>query len=73
MVSPQQKEVLWVFDFVGQQKTNGLQRLLPPVHIVSQKQVVALWREAPILEQPKQVIVLPMDVAYKKRGNTRRK
>lgn len=62
MVSPQQEEVLRVFDFVGQQKTDGFQRLLPPVHIVSQKQVVAFRREAPILKQPQQVIVLPMDV-----------
>ena len=64
MVSPQQEEVLRVFDFVGQQKTDGFQRLLPPVHIVSQKQVVALRREAPILKKPQQVIVLPMDVPF---------
>lgn len=70
MVSPQQKEVLWVFNFVGQQKTNGLQRLFPPVYIVSQKQVVALWREAPILKQPQQVIVLPVNVTYRMQGNT---
>lgn len=37
MVSPQQEEVLRVFDFVGQKQTDGLQRLLPSVHIVSQK------------------------------------
>lgn len=52
MVSPQQEEILWIFNFVGQQETDGLQRLLPPVHIVTQKQVVAFWREAPILKEP---------------------
>lgn len=62
MVSPQQEEILGVLDFVGQQKTDGFKRLLPPVHIVSQKQVVALWRETPILKQPEQIIVLPVDV-----------
>lgn len=62
MVSPQQEEVLWIFDFVGQQEADGFQRLLPPVHIVTQKQVVAFWREAPVLEQPQQVVVLPVDV-----------
>lgn len=67
MISPQQEEVLRVFDFVGQKKTNGLQRLLPPVHVVTQKQVVALRRKAPILKQPQQVIVLPVDIACKGR------
>lgn len=62
MISPQQEEVLWIFDFVGQEETDSLQGLLPPVHIVTQKQVVALWREAPIFKQPQQVIVLPVDV-----------
>lgn len=37
MIPSQQEEVLWVFDFVGQKQTDGLQRLLPSVHIVSQK------------------------------------
>lgn len=67
VVSPQQEEVLWIFDFVGQQETDSLQRLLPPVHIVAQKQVVAFWREAPILKQPQQVIVLPVDVTCRTR------
>lgn len=62
MISPQQEEVLWIFDFVGQEEADGLQGLLPPVHIVTQKQVVALWREASIFKQPQQVIVLPVDV-----------
>ena len=37
VVAPEQEEVLWVFDLVGQQKTDGLQGLLPSVHIVSKK------------------------------------
>lgn len=62
MISPQQEEVLWIFNFVGQEETDGLQGLLPPVHVVAQKQVVALRREASIFEQPQQVVVLPVDV-----------
>ena len=69
MVSPQQEEVLRVFNFVGQQKTDGFQRLLPPVHVVAQEQVVAFWREASILKQPQQIIVLPVDVTYKHRDH----
>ena len=62
MVSPQQEEVLWVFDLVGQQQADGLQGLLPSVHVVSQEKVIALRRETPILEQPQQVVVLTMNV-----------
>lgn len=62
MISPQQEEVLWIFNFVGQEETDGLQGLLPPVHVVAQKQVVALRREASIFKQPEQVVVLPVDV-----------
>lgn len=62
VVSPQQEEVFRIFDFVGQQETDGLQRLFPPVNIVTQKQVVALWREAAIFKQPQQVIILSMDI-----------
>lgn len=62
MISPQQEEVLGIFDFVGQEETDGLQGLLPPVHIVPQEQVVALWREASIFKEPQQVIVLAVDV-----------
>lgn len=35
MVSSQEKEVLWVFDFISQEQTNGFQRLLSSVHIIS--------------------------------------
>lgn len=66
VVAPEQEEVLWVFDLVGQQETDGFQRLLPPVHVVSQEQVVGFWREAPILKQPQKVCVLAMDVAWKR-------
>ena len=52
MVAPEQEKVLWVFDLVGQQKADGFQGLLPSVHVVTQKKVVCLWREATILKQP---------------------
>lgn len=40
MVSAQQEEVLWIFDFVREQETDGLQRLLSTIDIVAQEQVV---------------------------------
>lgn len=64
MVAPEQEEVLRVFDLVCQQQADGLQRLLPSVHIVSKEQVVGFWRKATILEEPEQVCVLSMDVTW---------
>lgn len=64
VVASQQEKVLWIFDFVGEQQTNGLQRLLAPVHVVAQEQVVGLWRESSVLEQSQQVCVLPVNVAW---------
>ena len=64
VVPPEQEEVLGVLDLVGQQQADGLQGLLPPVHIVTQEQVVALRGEAAILKEPQQVVVLAMDVTW---------
>lgn len=63
MVTTQQEEVLGVFDLVGEQQADGLQRLLAPVHVVAQEQVVAFRGEAPVFKEPQQVVVLPVDVA----------
>lgn len=52
VVPTEQKEILRVFDLIGQQQADGLQRLLATVHIVPQEKVVALWGEATILKQP---------------------
>ena len=62
MVAPEQEEVLWVFDLVGQQQADGLQGLLAPVHVVPKEQVVGFWGEASVLKQPQQVCVLAVDV-----------
>lgn len=62
VVPPQQEKVFWVFNFVGQQQADCLQRLLSSIHIVPQKQVVALRGVSTILEQPEQVVVLTMNI-----------
>ena len=62
VVPTEQEEVLWVLDLIGQQQADGLQRLLAPVHVVPQEQVVTLWREAAVLEQPQKIIVLAVNV-----------
>jgi hypothetical protein len=63
VVAPQQEEVLRVLDLVRQQQADRLNRLLPPVHVVSQEEIVRLSREARVLEQLYQVWVLTVDVA----------
>jgi len=62
MVASQHEEVLGVFDLVGQKQTNGFKRLLAPVHVVTEEQVVTLGRETTILKQSQQIIILTMDV-----------
>lgn len=68
MIAAQQEEVFGVFDLVGQKQTDGLQRLLPSVHVVSQEQVVAFRGEASVFEESQEIIVLTVDVAYKEGG-----
>merc|ERR1719389_831493 len=63
VVAPQEEKVLGVLDLVRQQQADDLQALLPPVDVVPQEEVVGLGGEAPVLEQPQQVRVLPVDVA----------
>lgn len=51
VVATQDEEVLGILDFVGQQQTDGLKRLLATVDVVTEEEVVRLWREAAVLEQ----------------------
>jgi hypothetical protein len=37
VVSAEKEKVFWVFDFVGQQQADRLQRLLASVHVVALK------------------------------------
>lgn len=62
MVATQDEEVFGVLDLVGEQKADGLERLLASIYVISKEEVVRLWRETTILEEPKQVIVLAVNV-----------
>lgn len=63
MIAPQHKEVLRVLDFVGKQQTYRFERLLATVDVVPKEEVVGFWREAAVLEQPEQIVILSMDVS----------
>jgi len=63
VIPTKQKEILRVFDLVGKEQTNRLQRLLAPIDIVAKEQVVRLGRESAVLEQSQQVRVLAVNIA----------
>lgn len=62
MIAPEQEEVLRIFDLVAKEEQDGLETLLPSVHVISQEEVVRRRREPTHFEQPDEVRVLPMDV-----------
>ena len=42
MVTPEDEKVLRILDLVGEQETNNLKRLFPPVYVIPKKKVVRL-------------------------------
>lgn len=66
MVPPQHKEVLRVLDFVCEKKAYCLERLLATVDVISQEQVVRLWREAAVFEQSEQIVILAVYITCAK-------
>lgn len=71
VVSSEQEKVLRVFDLVGKQQADGLQRLLSSVDVIAQKEVVRLWGKAAVLEQTQQIIILSVDVTCRVGGRER--
>ena len=62
MVPAEDEEVLGVLDLVGEEEADRLERLLAAVDVVAEEEVVGLGREATVLEQAQEVVVLPVDV-----------
>lgn len=62
MVAAKDEEVFGVFDLVGEEQADGLEALLASVHVVTQEQVIRIRREAPVLEQAQQIIILTVNV-----------
>lgn len=63
VVASQDKKVLGILDLVGQEEADGLERLLAAVNVVAEEEIVGLWREAAVLEETQQVVVLSVNVA----------
>lgn len=62
VVSSEDEEVLWVFDLVCQQKTDGFERLFASIYVVAEKKVVCFRGEAAVLKEPEEIIVLSMNI-----------
>ncbi len=63
MVSSQQEEVFWIFDFVSEQKTDRLKTLPSSVYIISKEHIIGFWWKSTIFEQTQQIVILPMNVS----------
>ena len=50
VIAAKDKEVLGELDLKREQQTYRLQRLLSPVHVVAEKQVIGFWRKQPVLK-----------------------
>ena len=64
MVPAEEEEGLRVLDLVAHEEAHRLDALLGAVHVVAQEDVVAVRGEVAHLEEPQQVVVLPVRVAW---------
>ena len=62
MIASKKEEVLRILDLIAEKETNRLDGLFSSVDVVAKEEVVGLGREATVLEDPQQVVVLSMDV-----------
>lgn len=62
MVSSKNEEILRVFNFVANEKTEGFDSLLSSVNVVSQEEIVGCWRETKEREDSEQIVVLAVYV-----------
>lgn len=63
VVSTQKEKVLRILDLVREKKAHSFKGHLSAVNIVSQEKIVGIWREATVLEQSEQVVVLTVHIA----------
>ena len=51
VVAAQQEEILGILDLKGEEKTNCFERLLAPIDVIAEKEIVRFGRKAAVLEQ----------------------
>jgi len=62
VISSKDEEIFGVFDLIRQKEANGLERLLPTVHVIPQEDVIGLGGESAVLKKTEEVIVLPVNI-----------
>jgi len=62
VVAAEDEEVLRVLDLVCEKETDGLQRLLASIDVVTEEEVVRFWREAAVFEQTQEIVILAVYV-----------
>ncbi len=62
MISPEQNDVFGVFELVTEKEFNGLNRVVPTVYKVSDKNVSWAWEFASYFKELQDIIKLPMNV-----------
>lgn len=62
MIATKKKEILRIFNFVGQEEANSFQALFPSIHIITKEEVVGVRRESTVLKQSHQICVLTMNI-----------
>lgn len=63
VVTAQQEEVLGVPQLVAKQKEQSLKGLLATIDVVTEEEVITVWREAAHFEHADEICVLSVDVA----------
>ena len=63
MISPQEEELLWVFDFVTHQQTDSLNTLFRSIHVITHEQVVPRRGESTGFEKTQKVEELTVGVS----------
>ena len=51
VVAAQQEEILGILDLIGEEKTDCFERLLAPIDVIAEKEIVRFGRKAAVLEQ----------------------
>lgn len=65
MIASEDEEVLRILDLVCKEQADSLQTLLSTINVVAEEQVIGSRREAAILEEAKEVVVLTVDIAWR--------
>jgi len=63
VISSQGEKIVRVFCFVGKHQCDGLEALLAPIHIVTQKHVIARRWKLAVLEESEKVVVLAVHIS----------